>query len=259
MRIDLNADAGEGYGRWTLGDDEALFPFITSVNAACGWHGGDPRWMRNSVKLAKQHGVGLGAHPGFPDLMGFGRRRILATHEEVVDMCVYQVGAMLAFASTEGVRLAHVKPHGALNLYIQNDHELLLKVAGAMVQLQSDLDFIIGAGSATEALRKHGFKARGELVADLEYDDDGHAIIERNNPPKDPAYVAKRGVELASGILKTVGGRTLEVKPDTLCIHGDRQGAPENAKALIAALTKVGFEVTAPAPGSPVRVVQGAQ
>lgn len=254
VRIDLNADAGEGFGRWTLGDDEALFPHITSVNAACAWHGGDPRWMRNSVKLAKQHSVALGAHPGFPDLLGFGRRRILATHEEVVDMCVYQVGAMLAFAKAEGVRLAHVKPHGELNVHIMNDEELLLKVARAMVQLQPDLDFIIQAGGPTEVLRKCGLKARAELVADLEYDDEGHVIIEKVTPAKDPAYVARRGVQMASGILETVGGLKRKIMPDTLCIHGDRPGAAENAKALVAALTKAGFEVAAPVDGSPVRV-----
>ncbi|MFK0206427.1 LamB/YcsF family protein [Agrobacterium sp. NPDC090283] len=246
MRVDLNADAGESYGRWTIGDDAALFPHITSVNAACGWHGGDPKCMREAVRLAGEHNVGLGAHPGFPDLMGFGRRMMAATHQEVIDMCVYQVGALIGFAKAEGVRLNHIKPHGSLNFHIYADPELALKYAKALLALQSDLIFNVTVGTQVELMRKNGIKVISEAVADMEYNDDGTVIFERITARKDPAYIAKRAVQMASGIIETINGKKLAVKIDTLCLHGDRDNSVEIAKAVNLALKQSGYTLAAP-------------
>ena len=246
MRIDLNADAGESFGRWVLGNDEELLKHVTSVNTACGYHGGDPGWMRNSVRLAQENDVDLGAHPGFPDLGGFGRRMLTASHQEVIDMCVYQVGALMAFASAAGVRLTHVKPHGSLNVAVNQDHELLVRFAEAMTGLQSDLDVVTFTGKPAQVLRSRGFRVRAEIVADMEYDDNGDVIIERLPPWKDPQYVADRGVEMATGILTSVGGKKFAIEADTLCIHGDRPNAVDIAIALRQSLSEAGVEVTAP-------------
>ncbi len=232
IEIDINADAGESYGRWTLGDDEALFPLITSVNTACGWHGGDPAIIRRSVQLAKEHDVSLGAHPGLPDLMGFGRRRMEVSHDEVVDMVTYQVGALVAFAEQEGVTLSHVKPHSQLYMTIATDDDLMCKVADAMLALQPDLTFFMLAGHPAENLRSRGYRTCAELVADMEYTDEGRVILEARPPAKDPAYVADRAVAMARGTLETTGGRQLEVQADTLCIHGDRPNVVDIARAI---------------------------
>ena len=244
--IDLNADAGESYGRWTLGDDEALFPWITSVNTACGWHGGDPAIMRRSVQLAKEHGVALGAHPGFPDLMGFGRRMLEVSHDEVVDMVTYQVGALLAFAEQEGVRLSHVKPHAKLYITIASDDELMCKVADAMLALEPDLTFFMLAGHPAENLRSRGYRTCAELVADMDYTDDGGVILEARPPAKDPNWVAERAVAMARGVLTTVGGHTLDVQADTLCIHGDRPNVVDIAKAIRGTFEAEGIEAKSP-------------
>jgi UPF0271 protein len=244
--IDLNADAGESYGRWTVGDDEALFPHISSVHAACGWHGGDPAVMRKSVRLAKEHGVALGAHPGFPDLMGFGRRMMEVSHQEVIDMMTYQVGAMMAFAEQEGVRVNHIKPHSKLYLAIATDDDLMCKVADAMLALQPDLVFFMLAGRAADNLRRRGYNTCAEVVADMDYNDDGEIIIEPRPPAKDPGFIARRAVDLASGIVKTTGGRQLELDADSICIHGDRPNVVDIAKAIRGAFDHEGITVKAP-------------
>ncbi|MET3937004.1 5-oxoprolinase subunit PxpA [Arthrobacter sp. OAP107] len=251
--IDLNADAGESYGRWTLGDDEALFPLISSVNTACGWHGGDPAIMRKSVRLAKEHGIALGAHPGFPDLMGFGRRMMDVSHEEVIDMMTYQVGALLAFAEQEGVRLNHIKPHSKLYVTIARDDDLMCKVADAMLALQPDLVFFMLAGRAADNLRKHGYNTCAEVVADMEYTDEGDVIIESRPPAKDPEYVARRAVDMVSGIVETIGGRRLELDADTICIHGDRPNVLDIAKSIRSAFDREGISLNAPSATSSVR------
>src|SRR5256714_2868399 len=137
-KVDLNADMGESYGRWTLGDDDALMPLLTSANIACGFHGGDPHVMRSTVALALGHGVGIGAHVAFPDLIGFGRRRMAASPEEIQDYVVYQAGALRAFAEGAGARLQHVKPHGALYTSIVDSPEHAQAVADAVAELGPD-------------------------------------------------------------------------------------------------------------------------
>lgn len=246
MSIDFSADAGESFGRWILGDDDELMKHVTSVNVACGFHGGDPSWMRNSVELAKRYGVDLGAHPGFLDFLGFGWQNLAVSAEEVIDMCVYQVGALMAFAKSAGVHLTHVKPHGSLNMMMNQNADLLAKFADAMLALQSDLDIVALAGPSAEMLRDRGVSVRVEVVADMEYDDNGVCINERTPLWKDPQHVAARAIELASGVLKTVGGNEFEIQADSLCIHGNRPNAVEVAFAVRAGLSSAGLEVVAP-------------
>lgn len=246
MKIDVNADVGESYGRWVLGDDAGLFPYVSSVNVACGFHAGDPSWMRTSVRLAKEHGVNLGAHPGFPDLMGFGRRMMAASHQEVVDLCLYQTGALMGFAAAEGVQVTHVMPHGQLHEAFYQSPELTLRVAEALQGVREDLDLVVLDGDSARALRARGFRVRSMGVADFEFDDDGHIIPERNPKPVDPEEVARRGVALAQGWLTTVSGKRLETQVDTITIHGDRPGAIEIGIALQRALGEAGIDIAAP-------------
>src|SRR6478736_5840981 len=177
-RIDLNADMGESYGRWTLGDDEALMPLLTSANIACGFHAGDPHVMRKTVELALEHGVGIGAHVSFPDLIGFGRRRMAATPEEVADYVVYQAGALAAFVEAAGGRLQHVKPHGALYTTIADSEKHAEAVAGAVASLGGDLILLMPPVVAPAAAAA-GVPFVPEGYVDLDYDAAGKLVLER--------------------------------------------------------------------------------
>src|SRR3954451_5826901 len=184
-KVDLNADMGESYGRWTLGNDDALMRHLTSANIACGFHGGDPHVMRRTVALALEHGVGVGAHVAFPDLIGFGRRRMAATPDEVADYVVYQAGAVKAFAEAAGGRLQHVKPHGALYTSIVDSPELAHAAAHAVASLGSDVILLMPpavAGAAGAA----GVPFVPEGYVDLDYDAEGKLVIERAKKVRDP-------------------------------------------------------------------------
>src|SRR5215831_430088 len=211
-RVDLNADMGESYGRWTLGDDAALMPHLTSANIACGFHGGDPHVMRHTVALAVEHGVGIGAHVAYPDLIGFGRRRMSAAPDEVADYIVYQSGAVKAFAETAGARLQHVKPHGALYTSIVDDPELAQAAAQAVASLGSD-----GAGKL---------------------------VIERAKQIRDPEQMGEKAVRLIrEGKVRTTDGGDLELDVQSICVHGDAPNAPEIARAIRGALEAAGIEL----------------
>lgn len=254
--IDVNADAGEGFGNWSFGSDAELIPLVSSVDIACGWHAGDPAIMRRSVQLAKEHGVALGAHPGFPDLLGFGRRMIEATHDEVVDMVTYQVGALMAFAEQEGMRLSHVKPHSKLYVAIARDEDLMCKVADAVLQLQDDLIMFMLAGAPAENLKKRGYRTCAEVAVDMDYADDGRLLIENKPAWKDPEYVANKALQAAQNFVETTGGGRLEFQIDTMCIHGDRPNCVDIATAIRSSFEREG--VTMQAPGRPQHVASGA-
>lgn len=249
--IDVNADVSESFGNWTFGNDEEVFPLVSAVNTACGWHAGDPATMRNAVQLAKRHGTAIGAHPGFPDLMGFGRRMIEVTHEEVVDMVTYQVGALMAFAEQEGVRLSHVKAHSKLYVTIARDNDLMCKVADAVLDLQDDLIIYMLAGDPAENLKKRGYNTCAEVVVDMEYADDGKILIEKKPGWKDPDYVAKRALRATSNVVDTIGGNKLEFEIDTMCIHADRPNVVDIAKAIGSAFDQEGITMAAPRVPSP--------
>lgn len=241
--IDINADAGESFGRWTLGADAELLPLVTSVNIACGFHAGDPANMRRSIVLAREHGVSPGAHPGYPDLLGFGRRRLAVSEHDVVDYVAYQTGALMAIAASEDVRLTHVKPHGALYGQISDSDELALRVAQALQKLQDGLTLMIFPGTAASAVREAGLPVVFDAAADLEYDESGRNIIEPVPAAKDPELVAERALSLAHGNVQTVAGNTVPVPAETICVHGDRPNAPQVAAAVRARLDRAGVGV----------------
>jgi UPF0271 protein len=241
--VDLNADMGESYGRWTLGDDAALMPHLTSANIACGFHGGDPHVMRTSVALAVEHGVGIGAHVAFPDLIGFGRRRIAATPEEIQDYVVYQAGAIRAFAEAAGGRLQHVKPHGALYTSIVDNAEYAHAVAEAVALLGEDV-ILLMPPTVAPAATAAGVPFVPEGYVDLDYDDAGKLVIERVKQVRDPREVGERAVRLIrDGTVPTVGGGELALRVQSICVHGDAPNAVEIARAIRGALSGEGFEL----------------
>jgi UPF0271 protein len=231
-RIDLNADMGESYGRWTLGDDEALMPYLTSANIACGFHGGDPHVMRRTVSLAVGHGVGIGAHVAFPDLIGFGRRRMAASPAEIHDYVLYQSGALQAFADAAGGRLQHVKPHGALYTSIVDSPEHADAVAHAVAMLGPDVILLMPPEVGPAAARA-GVPFVPEGYVDLDYDGDGRLVLERVKQVRDPQRTAERALRLArDGSVDTVDGGTLELRIESICVHGDAPNAPAIARAI---------------------------
>jgi 5-oxoprolinase (ATP-hydrolysing) subunit A len=240
-RIDLNADMGESYGRWTLGDDDSLMPFLTSANIACGFHGGDPHVMRRTVALALEHGVGVGAHVAFPDLIGFGRRRMAASPDEIRDYVLYQSGALKAFVEAAGGRLQHVKPHGALYTTIVDSPEHADAVAQAVGMLGPDV-ILLMPPEVGPAAERAGVSFVPEGYVDLDYDADGKLVLERVKQLRDPERTAERALRLAQeGAVDTVDGTTLELRIESICVHGDAPNAPAIAEAIRDALEQAGI------------------
>jgi len=245
MKIDINCDLGESFGLYTLGDDAAIMPLITSANIACGFHAGDSLTMQATVRLAKQHGVAIGAHPGWPDLQGFGRREMSLSPEETEALVLYQVGALAAFAKAEGVELRHVKPHGALYNQSARERGLAEAVARAVKRFNRELVLVGLAGSrSVEAAREMGLRVSNEGFPDRGYTSEG-MLMPRGQPGAILASVdevAAHAVDLAiNGI--SFGER--HVRVDTLCLHGDNVHAAENARQVRAALQNAGIEVGA--------------
>jgi UPF0271 protein len=258
-RVDVNSDLGEGFGPWRMGDDEGLLEVVTTANVACGFHAGDPVIMARTVRLARQHGVAVGAHPGHLDLYGFGRRRIAGEDPaELATMVVYQVGALRAIAEREGVRLGHVKLHGALSNAAAVDPVLAGAVAEAICTCGPSLAWLVPSGSEMSAAAvRCGLRAVHEVFADRGYDDDGD-LVARGRPGAllvDTGEVVERALRIVEeGAVVSVSGRVLPLPCDSLCVHGDTPGALETARRLRAALESAGVTVAAftePAAGRP--------
>lgn len=249
MRIDLNCDMGESFGAYTIGADEAIMPFITSANIACGFHAGDPRVMERTVRLAVQHGVAIGAHPGFADLAGFGRRELDATPDEIESDVLYQIGALDAFARAAGTRLAHVKPHGALYNLAAIKPEIARAVARAVARFDSQLVFVGLAGSVMiDIARELGLRVAREGFCDRAYTPDGKLMSRREKDSliDDPQQAARQALQMV--IEQTVtasNGKKIPMIVDTLCIHGDKPTAPAVARAVREALEQNGVTVMA--------------
>lgn len=243
LSIDINGDAGESYGRWTLGDDASFLPHVSSVNIACGFHGGDPSTMRQTVRIAKAAGIGIGAHPGFPDLMGFGRRMMTVAPNEMADITLYQIGALAAIAKSEGMTLAHVKPHGAFYKACSIDMALSKAIGAAVASYDLAMFLVLLAGPGADAAEAAGARVAREAFIDLDYDDGG-LIIERVPTPRDPAVVAQRAVRVVKeGKLARLDGRDMDVTVSTLCLHGDRANSAEVARVVKATLLANGIAV----------------
>ncbi len=249
MRIDLNADVGEAFGPWAMGEDAELIPIVSSVNIACGFHAGDPRTIERTVALAVAAGAAIGAHPGYPDLAGFGRREMAMMPADLEAAIVYQVGAVAAFARAAGGDLRHVKAHGALYNRAAADPATAEAIARA-VRRMSDALIVVGlAGSVLlDAARAAGLPTAAEAFPDRAYEPDGR-LRSRTAPDAmviDAATAAARAVAMVrDGRVAAVDGSTLALGPDTLCIHGDQPGSAGRARAVRAALEAAGVEVRA--------------
>ena len=247
MRIDLNSDVGESLGPWTMGDDARLIPLVTSVNIACGAHAGDPLTIQRSVAIAVAHGVSIGAHPGYPDLIGFGRRDLDMTPEELEASLVYQIGAVQAFTRVAGSDLRHVKPHGALYNRAARDPVLAASIARAVRLVSAELILVGLAGSALlEAGVDAGLVVAAEAFADRAYEQDGLLRSRRLEGAllPTPEAAGQQALTIArDGRVRAFDGSEIEVRADTLCIHGDSVGAAEVAIAVRATLEAAGLTI----------------
>ncbi len=234
--MDLNSDIGESFGAYRLGDDAAILQYVTSANIACGLHAGDPLVMDETVRLCKAAGVRVGAHPGHPDLQGFGRRELALSPEEAEAFVLYQVGALAGFTRAHGVELAHVKPHGALYNQAGRDPSLAQAIARAVRRFSKDLILVGLAGSAlVQAGLEAGLPVLNEGFPDRGYNPDG-TLMSRRLPGAllhDPQQIAAQAVRLARYGIQTPAGR---VPVDTLCLHGDNPASAAAAKAVRAAI-----------------------
>lgn len=249
MKIDLNCDMGESFGRYTLGTDAALMPHITSANIACGFHASDPLVMERTVRLAQEHGVAIGAHPGFPDLQGFGRRDMQLSPEEAEAMTLYQIGALAGFARAAGAGLVHVKPHGALYNQAARDRDLAKAIVRAVSRFSREL-VVVGLANSVliEAALEAGQPVAREAFADRAYEADG-SLRSRRLPGAvlhDPAQAAEQAVRIArDGHVVAWGGESVVVQAETLCAHGDTPTALAIVQAIRQALAEACVEVAA--------------
>jgi len=249
MRIDLNADVGESFGAYSLGQDADLIPLITSANIACGFHAGDPSVMRATVALARQHGVAVGAHPAFPDLVGFGRREIRATPREVEDAVAYQIGALAGIAAAQGVRLQHVKAHGALYNMAVRETALADAIARATAAVDPSLILLGLPGSELLAAgERAGLRTAAEGFADRGYQPDG-TLVPRSQPGaviEQVVAVVNRAIVMARDrVVTATDGSRVTLDVETICVHGDTPGAAALARHIREALLKIGIEVKA--------------
>jgi 5-oxoprolinase (ATP-hydrolysing) subunit A len=247
MRVDLNSDVGESFGAYTIGDDASVLAHVTSANVACGFHAGDPGVMRAKVEIARRHGVAVGAHPGFPDLVGFGRRELHASSREVEDFVIYQLGALAAIAAAQGLRLQHVKPHGALFNMAVRDASLADAIARATAAV--DRSLILFGLPGSELVRsgeRAGLRTACEAFADRAYEPDG-TLVSRRRPDAivhDPATVEARVVRMANDRTVTaVDGSVVKLAIDTICVHGDTKGAADLAARIRRALERACVQV----------------
>lgn len=246
--IDLNCDMGESFGAWTMGNDEDVLPYVTSVNIACGFHAGDPATMRKTVKAALQHGVALGAHPGLPDLAGFGRRMMDISVDEVYDLVVVQVGALAAVAISQGARLHHVKAHGALYNMAATRADIATSIACAVRDVDSNLVlYALACSAQVQAGKDAGLKVAQEVFADRSYQSNGLLT------PRTQAGAMITDIDVATaqvlqmvknGSVTSLDGQSVALSADTLCLHGDQPDAAHFARHISASLQDEGVDVT---------------
>ena len=249
LRIDLNADVGESFGAYAIGHDAGLMKSITSANVAAGFHAGDPSVLRSTIRLAKAHGVAVGAHPSFPDLAGFGRREMRVSPREAEDFVLYQIAAVAGVAAAEGLRLQHVKPHGALFNMAMRDPGLASAIARATAAFSRDLIvFALPDSELLKAARAEGLRGVAEAFADRAYEADG-SLVSRSRPGSvihDASAVVSRAVQMANdGTVAAIDGTILKFRPDTICVHSDTPGADDLAARLRAALDAAGVTIRA--------------
>lgn len=244
--INLNADMGEGFGLYDIGDDLGMLDAVSSANIACGFHGGDPTVMRRTVKAAAAKGVSIGAHPGFADIQGFGRRRIDLSPAEVENLVAYQIGALCALASLEGARVTHVKPHGALSNISATEDSWARAIAHAIRMVDNSLIFLAVAGSAMErAGHEAGLRVAREGFCDRQYEEDGNLVSRKieGSVYRDPAPAVRQVLEMLDGRLTARSGKVIACRVDSLCIHGDEPTGTAIARAVRKELDARGVTV----------------
>lgn len=254
LSVDLNCDCGEGFGPYSIGDDAAMLDVVTSVSVACGFHAGDPHIMAATFEAARQKGVAIGAHPGYPDLWGFGRREQRFSLKEIERLVAYQIGAALGVSALAGSRLAYVKPHGALGNLAAADRGVALAVARAVKSVDRRLYFLAIAGTELEAAGlAEGLGVAREVYADRAYTDAG-LLVARSEPGAvlhDGEAVARRALAMvAAGAIIAQSGKRIEVGVDSICVHGDHPGAVGMAKAVRAHLEAAGVTLAPFAPAA---------
>ncbi|WP_405109554.1 5-oxoprolinase subunit PxpA [Phaeobacter sp. BS52] len=247
--VDLNADMGESFGPWTMGDDAALLDVVSSANIACGFHAGDPDVMAATMARAREHGVGIGAHPGFDDLQGFGRRRMQVPQATLANMIRYQLGAAQGMARAAGTKVRHLKLHGALSNMASVDHAMARACYEAALELDPDLIIMVLAATAMEeVVRELGCNWCGEIFADRAYNDDG-TLVDRSLPGAvihDPAIAGPRILQMVQeGAIITESGARIPTAIDTICLHGDTPTAVQLARSVRQSLSEGGIEVRA--------------
>ena len=244
-KIDFNCDMGESFGMYKMGFDEEVIKHITSANIACGFHAGDPMWMRHTVDLAQRHGVAIGAHPSFPDLNGFGRRNMIVSPDEAKNDVTYQVGALQAFTADK--RLQHVKPHGAMYNMAVNDAPLAQAICESILEIDPEMILVALAGSRwLDIAEDMGLKVAREIFADRALNADG-TLVSRSQPGSvihDTAEVVERSLRMVTeGKATAITGEQIDVQADSLCLHGDTPGAVEMAASLKRELEAADVEI----------------
>ena len=249
IQVDLNSDLGESYGAYRLGCDEEVISVVTSVNIACGWHAGDAETMARTVELAAKAGAAIGAHPSYPDLLGFGRRNMAVSPKELKAYVQYQVGALAAFCKAKGVSMHHVKPHGAMYNQAAQDLQLALAICEGVAEVDDHLILMGLAGSELiQAADQVGLRRCCEVFADRAYEEDG-SLVSRKKPGaviKDPGESAQRVIRMVKeGKVTAVSGRDISITADSICVHGDNPEAVATVRALRAALEREGIQTAA--------------
>jgi UPF0271 protein len=243
--VDINCDMGESFGNYTMGNDAAVMPYITSANIAGGYHAGDPHVMDETVGLAAEHDVGVGIHPGLPDMMGFGRRTMDATPAEVRDYVIYQLGALRAFADKHDVTFQHVKPHGSMYSMLSESPEHARAVMEGILSVDDDLVYLATDSNIYEVTEEYDeLSAVFEGYVDLEYRADRSLIIEQEKEQRDPETVAERFVDIATkGQVEAANGEMIDVPAESICIHGDGPNPVELLETIHDAADDHGIEL----------------
>ncbi|MCQ9290939.1 5-oxoprolinase subunit PxpA [Staphylococcus hyicus] len=246
-KVDLNCDLGESFGNYTIGNDYKVIPLITSANVACGFHAGDPMVIQKTVHLAKENEVSVGAHPGFPDLQGFGRRNLDMTHDDIYSMLIYQIGAVRAFCNLHDVPLNHVKPHGALYQMGAKDRAIARVIAQAVFDIDPNLIFVgLSQSYLIEEAQKVGLQTASEVFADRRYEANGQLVSRKHNHAviEDTEEAISQVVKMVTqGTVTATNGEDIHIKADTICVHGDGAHALEFVKQIRDALSKVGVNI----------------
>lgn len=245
--VDLNCDLGESFGNYKCGMDEEIIPFITSANVACGFHASDPLVMQKTVKTAKENNVCVGAHPGFPDLVGFGRRNMNLSAGEITASIEYQIGALWAFCTANGMKLQHVKPHGALYNMAVKDPVIAEAICEGIAAVDKNLILLAPAGSQMIlAAKRMGLSSAKEVFADRAYEEDG-SLVARSKPgamiTDEETAIARVIQMIEKGTVVSITGKEIEVEADSVCIHGDSPSALAFAKNIHKALLDAGIQI----------------